>query len=292
MIETQVSQFVIPIPQSAIRRLVLCGTGRLTRRAELYISKIYIMGPGIHPLTHSPNDLVTSDLPMTKKLLFFVFVAVSTLLYCVAKAEVYDDFRGENIDLSKWTIQSAPGVTPGLFTQSKGRLHFSCNRDVGESLVSTRSFGAGFFRMELSKFYSSNDAQPGRGLGSYVALGLGPRENYVRMLRGRVITGGYFEANYFANNSLQLWYEPTAADAGQLALYHDGSTISFFYNNGLDPDKGWQRVGPRVTPGWNSSPTLFIKGYPGASGRTTFDVHKVEYLPLPLPPSLQKKLER
>ncbi len=226
------------------------------------------------------------------KSFFFVSLFVSVLFCSAAGAEVYDDFRGENIDLSRWTIQSTPGVPSGLFTQSKGRLHFTCNRDIGESLVSTRSFGAGFFRLEFSHFYSSNDAQPGRGLGSYLALGLGPRENYVRMLRGRVITGGYFEANYFSDNSLQLWYENTAADSGQLALYYDGSKVSFFYNNGSNPERGWQRVGPKVTPVWDSPPALFIKGYPGANGRTTFDVHKVEYLPLPLTPSLQKKLER
>ncbi len=230
--------------------------------------------------------------PMTQRFLFFVFLFVSVLFCTVARADVYDDFSGESIDLSKWTIHRTAGVTLYLFTQSKGRLHFSCNRDVGESIVSTRSFEPGFFRLEFSRFYSSNDAQPGRGLGSYLALGLGPRENYVRMLRGRVITGGYFEANYFSGNSLQLWYENTAADSGQLALYYDGSKVSFFYNNGSNPERGWQMVGPRVTPSWNSPPTLFIKGYPGANGRTTFDVHKVEYLPLPLPPSLQKKLER
>jgi len=217
-------------------------------------------------------------------------VAVSVLFCSIAKAEVYDDFSGENINTSKWTIHSTG--TPGLFTQSTGRLYFSCNRDAGESLVSTKSFTAGFFRIEFSEFYSTNDVPPRRGMGSYVALGLGPKDNYVRMLRGRVITGGYFEANYFANNGLQLWYEPTAVASGQLALYYDGSSVSFFYNNGLNPDKGWQRVGPRVTPGWNSSPTLFISGYPGARGRTTFAVDNVEYLPLPLPPSLQKKLER
>jgi hypothetical protein len=237
------------------------------------------------------EDVTPKAITMVR-LVFSLFLVVSVLFCSEARAEVYDDFRGENIDLSRWTIQSTQGSPPGLFTQSKGRLHFSCNRDVGESLVSTRSFGAGFFRIEFGEFYSSNDAPSGRGMGSYVALGLGPKDNYVRMLRGRVITGGYFEANYFSNNSLQLWYEKTAAGSGQLALYYDGSMVSFFYNNGLNPDKGWLRVGPRVTPNWNSPPTLFIKGYPGASGRTTFDVHKVEYLPLPLPPSLQKRLER
>jgi hypothetical protein len=234
---------------------------------------------------------VCSDKKVTICLLS-VLIPISMLFCNITRAEVYDDFNGESIDTTRWMIRSTPGVTPGLFSQSKGRLHFSCNKDLGESLVSTTSFTAGFFRIEFYKFYSTNDAPPGRGMGSYIALGLGPRDNYVRMLRGGVSTGGYFEANYFANNRLQLWYEPTAVDSGQLALYYDGSTVSFFYNIGLNPDRGWQRVGPRVTPGWNSSPTLFISGYPGASGRTTFAVDNVEYVPLPLPPSLLRRLER
>ena len=232
---------------------------------------------------------------MTKRLPIFLLSAflAASLLFCGrAWAEVYDNFSGEKIDTSKWTIRSSDGSTSGLFTQSKGRLYFSCNKDVGETLISTKFFSAGFFRIEFNEFYSTNEAPPRRKMGSYLALGLGPRDNYVRMLRGRVITGGYFEANYFANNNLQLWYENTAAASGQLALYYDGSNVSFFYNGGLNPDKGWQRVGPKVAPGWNSSPELFISGYPGATGRTSFAVNKIEYLPLPLPPSLQKKLER
>jgi hypothetical protein len=224
--------------------------------------------------------------------LLSVFVAVSILLWSSAWADVYDDFSSKDIDTTKWMIRSTPGGTPGLFTQSKGRLHFSCSKDAGESLVSTTSFTAGFFRIEFYDFYSTNDAPSARGMGSFVALGLGPRDNYVRMLRGRVGTGGYFEANYFANNKLQLWYDPTAVAFGQLGLHYDGSTVSFFYNIGLDPERGWQRVGPRVTPGWTSSPTLFISGHPGASGRTTFAVDSIEYLPVTLPPSLLRGLER
>jgi hypothetical protein len=221
-----------------------------------------------------------------------VFVALSVLVCSTAWAEIYDDFNSKDIDTTKWTIRSSPGVAPGLFSQSKGRLYFSCNKDVGESLVSTRSFAAGFFRIEFHDFYSTNDAPSGRGMGSFVALGLGPRDTYVKMLRGRVGTGGYFEANYFANKKLQLWYDPTEVTFGQLGLYYDGSSVSFFYNTGLDPENGWQRVGPKVTPGWISPPTLFISGYPGSSGRTSFSVDNIEYLPSPLPSSLLKILQK
>jgi hypothetical protein len=224
--------------------------------------------------------------------LLSAFIILSVWVCSAAGAEVYDDFSTENIDTTKWTIRSTPGATPGLFTQSKGRLNFYCKKDAGESLISTKSFQPGFFRIEFYDFYSTNDAPSGRGMGSFAALGLGPRDNYVRMLRGRVGTGGYFEANYFTNNGLNLWFDRTMAGSGQLALYYDGSTVSFFYNLGLDPNKGWQRVGPRVTPEWNSPPQLFISGYPGPSGLTKFAVDNVEYTPIPLPPSLLKRLER
>ena len=219
-----------------------------------------------------------------------VLIALSVLVCGTAWAEIYDDFSSKEIGATKWTIRSSPGDPPGLFSQSKGRLHFSCNKDAGESLVSTRSFTAGFFRIEFHDFYSSNDAPSGRGMGSFAALGLGPRDTYVRTLRGRVSTGGYFEANYFSNKRLQLWYDPTEVTVGQLGLYYDGTAVSFFYNQGLDPEKGWQRVGPKVTPGWASPPTLFISGYPGPSGRTSFAVDNVEIVPLPLPASLLKLL--
>ena len=220
--------------------------------------------------------------------LALTLVIVCGLLCAIAEASIYDDFSGDVIDNSKWTISGRPG----LFSQSKGRLRFFCKKDEGQSLVSTASFGAGFFRIEFYDFYSTNDAPAGRGKGSFAALGLGPRDNYVRILRGRVSTGGYFEANHFVNNSLQLWYLPTMTGSGQLGLYYDDSTVSCFYNNGLDPEKGWQRVGVKITPGWKTDPQLFISGYPGPSGRTSFTAANVEYMPIPLPPALLKKLER
>jgi hypothetical protein len=227
-----------------------------------------------------PEKILISLLP--------ALIAVFLWFCSTAAADVYDDFSSNGIDAGKWTISG----TPGLFSQSKGRLHFSCKTDTGATLVSTKLFTAGFFRMEFYDFYSTNDAPPRRNKGSFAALGLGPRNNYVRMLRGRVSTGGYFEANYFENNAFQLSYILTSVKFGQLGLYYDGTRVSCFYNNGLDPDKGWQRVGPRVTPDWNSPPELFIGGYPGESGRTTFSVSTVEHMPVPLPPSLLKRLEQ
>jgi len=221
-----------------------------------------------------------------------VIVALSVLIWSTAWAEIYDDFSGKEIDAAKWAIRSSQGGSPGLFIQSKGRLYFSCNKDAGESLVSTRSFSAGFFRIEFHDFYSTNDAPSGRGMGSFAALGLGPRDTYARMLRGRVSTGGYFEANYFSNKKLELWHDRTEVTFGQLGLYYDGSTVSYFCNTGLDPERGWQRVGPRVTPRWSSPPTLFISGYPGPSGRTSFAVDNIEYLPSPLPSSLLQALPK
>ena len=225
-----------------------------------------------------------------EKILIFLLsaLAVLSLWVCgIALADVYDDFSRSGIDTDKWTLSG----TPGLFTQSEGRLRFFGKKNAAQTLESTITFEPGFFRIEFYDFYSSNDALPGRGIGSYLALGLGPRVNYVRVLRGRVRSGGYFEANHFTDNNLQLWHLPTAVGFGQLGLYYDGSTVSLFYNIGLDANKGWQMVGPRITPGWDSSPKLFISGYPGADGRTRFAVDNVEYVPAPLPSTLLKRLK-
>ncbi len=195
-----------------------------------------------------------------------VLIALSVLVCGTAWAEIYDDFSGKEIDVTRWAIRSSPGGPPdgssGLFSQSKGRLHFSCNKDVGESLVSTKVFTAGFFRIEFHDFYSANDAPSGRGMGSFAALGLGPRDTYVRMLRGRVGTGGYFEANYFANKRLQLWYDPTEVTFGQLGLYYDGSAVSYFYNTGLDPGKRVAESGAKGNSGMGFTTDIVYQRLP------------------------------
>jgi len=143
--------------------------------------------------------------------LISLFVLLSLFFCNVAGAEVYDDFNSGSIEAAKWMIRNVLRDAPGLFTQAGGRLLFSCDRDTGESLVSTRSFTAGFFRIAFHDFRSTNNSPPAQGKGSFAAIGLGPRSNYVRMLRGRVSTGGYFEANHFTNgnneNPLRLYFD-------------------------------------------------------------------------------------
>lgn len=224
-----------------------------------------------------------------------VLVVISLLFCTAAEAYIYDDFNSFGIDTGKWTISDPLH----LFSQpGDGQLYFNSDNTAGVSpapsgsLRSTTSFAAGFFSLDFSHFFSSNISPGNQGLGSFAALGLGTKTNYVRMLRGRIVSaaGGYFEANYFDGTLLHVWYVLTDVTSGQLGLYYDGSTVSFFYNNGSD---GWQRLdttGPdtngrtvTVTPGWSSPQPLFISGTPGGSGVTSFQVDKVEYTPGPNP---------
>ena len=230
--------------------------------------------------------------------LLSVFVAVPLLFCTTAEAYIYDDFNNADIDTGKWMI-SDPG---GLFSQpGDGQLYFYSDNSAGVkpppggSLTSTTSFTAGFFSMDFNNFLSTNTSPGGAGLGSFAALGLGTKTDYVRMLRGRVVSEqyGYFEANYYDGTDLHVWYVFADVTSGQLGLCYDGSTVGFFYNDGLH---GWQRLdttGPdtrgetvTVTPGWSSPPPLFISGTPGASGVTEFAADKVEYTPVPEPATM------
>jgi len=215
---------------------------------------------------------------------FISSIAIAPL-FCFAAGDlsIYDDFSDPAIDAMKWTVDDPSG----LFSLRGGLLQFSSKSGVA-SLRSTATFGAGFYSVHFRDFHSANISKSGAGQGSFFALGLGPRENCVRILRGRVIRGGYFEANLITNKELRLWYDSAAeSDAdGQLGLYYDGSTIIFYYNRGSDPDKGWNTVGPKVPAPWNSPPTLFLSGNPGGSGATSFTIKRVETraFPPPTPP--------
>ena len=236
--------------------------------------------------------------------LLSVFGAVSLLFCTAAEAYIYDDFSSPGIDTGKWTISDPLH----LFSQpGDGQLYFNGDNTAEVSpapsgaLVSTTSFGAGFFSMDFSHFFSSNVSPGGQGLGSFAALGLGTKNTkYVRMLRGRVVSEewGYFEANYFDGILLHVWYVFADVTSGRLGLHYDGSTVRFLYNNGVG---GWQRLdtsGPdtkgnivAVTPGWSSPPPLFVSGTPGGSGVTSFAVDKVEYAPASSIPSIPTMTE-
>lgn len=210
--------------------------------------------------------------------LMALFVTGSFSYFNSADATTYDDFTKSIIDPAKWTIDDPSG----LFSLRDGRLYFSSKADVA-SLRSTSTFGPGFYSVQFGDFHSTNISKSGAGQGSFLALGLGPRENCVRILRGRVIRGGYFEANLITNKQLRLWYDPASESDtdGQLGFYYDGSEVTFYYNRGPDPDKGWQTVGPKVPAPWSSAPTLFLSGTPGGSGTTTFTVNRIEYRTTP-----------
>ncbi len=216
--------------------------------------------------------------------------AVVLLAGADAKAHVYDHFSSSGIDTAKWTISDPQA----LFSQpGDSQLYFYSDNTAGVipspagALVSTASFGPGFFSMDFSRFASSNVSPGGVGLGSFAALGLGTKATkYARILRGRVVSDawGYFEANYFDGVVLHVWYVFADAVSGRLGLSYDGLTVGFFYDDGVN---GWQKLdtsGPdthgnivAVTPGWSSPPPLFVAGTPGGSGITSFAVDKVEY---------------
>ena len=86
-------------------------------------------------------------------------------LSAVAHAEVYDDFDADAIDGGKWAHSSGPV----FLSQSNGRLNFPCKSGASDSLVSTRSFPPGFFRLEFHDYTSTNHSPSARGLGSFVA---------------------------------------------------------------------------------------------------------------------------
>lgn len=214
-------------------------------------------------------------------------LAACLLASCgMAHAAVYDDFKGDQIDVQKWANQE--GVD--LFSQSHGRLHFPCKEHASQRMQSTAPFTPGFFQLEFRDYSSTNVSTAARGLGSYLAIGLAAGEERVRMIRGDVRRGGYFEANYFGTYGLQLWYVEENAEAGRLGLYFDGSSVSFHFKAGAASTNAWRKIGPTVSPTWTTLPRLYIAGSSGGSGCTRFSVIAVEHIAAPLPASLLKEL--
>ena len=242
---------------------------------------------GSIPITRSTSSAYAEYLKTPATFLRQALVAAALGICGTVGAQTYDDFSGDGIDAAKWTRSG----DSAHFTQSGGRLHFPCRNGASESLVATRTFPAGFFRLEFSDFDSTNHSPAGQGLGSYVLIALEAGDEHVRMLRGNVAPTGYFEGNHIKNGRPVLWYDRYDVDHGQLGLYFDGSRVSFFYNTGVDPAKGWRQVGPSVAPEWKSMPRMYIRGHSGGSGCTRFSVAKVEFTPAPLPTALLQALQ-
>lgn len=227
--------------------------------------------------------------------LLSVFVAVPLLLCTTAEADIYDDFSGNGINSTNWTTSG----TPGLFSQHDGKLYFGPTTG-NEKIVSKDTFEPGFFSMEFYDFSSTNLEPPGSHNGAFAALGLGPENNFVRIIRDQNGVGntpvGVFEVNYIENGQIQVHYVNTGVTQGQLGLYYDGTQVTFYYNSTLDPDSGWQNAGWKTpgqqgewvgewTPNWASDPRLYVQGY-DLAGTTSFSVDNVEYTPVPEPATM------
>ena len=212
-----------------------------------------------------------------------------------ADPHIIDDFSGNAIDTAKWTLINDQ-AGPDVFSQSGGFLKFSATAGAG-TLQSAQPCGPGFYTMRFYDYSSTNSEEPGSHRGAFVGLGLGPQDNFVRIIRcqnGQVRRSqisyiGVFEANYIDNTrgGIRVFCERTEVSAGRLGLYYDGRKVTFYFNPDPNAETGWRRIkkssGGDVlewNPHWTEPPSLFIRGF-DPSGTTRFKVDRVEYRPGP-----------
>jgi hypothetical protein len=212
-----------------------------------------------------------------------------------AGSYIIDDFSGNAINTAKWTLTN-DRAGPDVFSQSGGLLKFSVTAGGG-ALQSTQRCGPGFYTMQFYDYSSTNCEEPGSHKGAFVGLGLGPKDNFVRIIRcqnghkgrgGEISYYGVFEANYIDNTrgGIRVFYVGTHVTTGRLGLYYDGSKVTFYFNPNPDAETGWRTVkgsGGDVlqwNPHWTESPSLFIRGF-DPSGTTGFKMDNVEYRPAP-----------
>ena len=208
---------------------------------------------------------------------------------------IIDDFSENAINTAKWTLINDQ-AGPDVFSQSRGFLKFSVTAGAG-TLQSTQPCGPGFYTMQFYDYSSTNSEEPGSHKGAFVGLGLGQKDNFVRIIRcqngqrrkGQISYDGVFEANYIDNTKggIRVFYERTEVSAGRLGLYYDGSKVTFYFNPNPDAETGWRRIkkesGRDVLewePHWTEPPSLFIRGF-DPSGTTGFKVDNLEYRPNP-----------
>jgi len=209
----------------------------------------------------------------------------------MAGAAIYDDFAKPCINTDKWTISGDGFTQPG-----DGYLHYFSDTPVNEKLTSTTVFPSGVFTMPFADYLSDNTAQPGEGLGSVVALGLGSRNSgaWVRIERGQVLgtsDGQYIEVNWCFRNSNGEWskiyvnYVQSNITSGFLQLRYDGTNVTFFYRT-LKTDPWTQMVITEhggapvlvngqtqplvITPGWTTPVPMFIQALPGGAIGTPY----------------------
>ena len=225
-------------------------------------------------------------------------------------AYIYDDFSGNAIDTAKWTVSRGNLTDPDFFSQSGGGLNFQVTAGKA-SLVATQLSVPGFYSMQFSDFASTNFEEPASHRGAFVGLGLGTKDNYVRIIRcqnghkdsatNAITYYGVFEANYIqgrtsSNDGVQVYVHTTTVNSGQLGLYYDGSKVTFYYNSDPTADTGWKTIrtdsgdngtvlqwNPHQEPNWSDPPSLFISGN-DISGTTGFKVDNVRYRPDPPQP--------
>ncbi len=255
------------------------GTGRklrektlreTTNREEVRNMKLLLSG--------SPAKTIIALLTTLFTVLFFS---------AASSAAVYDDFNNPGIDSNKWIVAGTGFTQPG-----DGYLYYSGTTPVNEKLISTAVFTSGIFTMPFADYSSDNDASPGLGLGSVVALGLGSRNNgsWVRIERGQVLgtsIGQYIEVNWAFQINGDQWsnmyvnYVQSDITSGELQLRYDGTDVTFFYRAAkTDPwtqmvitGQGGQpvldangQVQPLViTPGWTTAVPMFIQAIPGGA---------------------------
>jgi hypothetical protein len=244
--------------------------GETTNREEVGNMKLLLSG--------SPAKTIIVLLTTLFLVLFFS---------AASSAAVYDDFNNSGIDSSKWIIAGTGFKQPG-----DGYLYYSNTTPVNERLISTAVFTSGVFTMPFADYSSDNDAPPGLGLGSVVALGLGSRNDgaWVRIERGQVLgtsIGQYIEVNWaFQINgnhwsSINVNYVQSDITSGELRLRYDGTDVTFFYRAAkTDPwtqmvitgqggrpvlDANGQVQPLVVTPGWTTAVPMFIQAIPGGA---------------------------
>lgn len=217
----------------------------------------------------------------------------------VRVAHVLDAFEGTAIDTTRWTVvNSQPG--PGPFTVSDGRLHFAYNAGGG-GIWSTETATPGFYSARFFDFTSSNCETPGSHKGAFGGLGLGPKENFVQVMRdqnGTLASDGscrrtsvfevlYVDPSVGGDGIRSIWSgTPPTVTSGRLGLFFDGTFVTFYFSPDPYSDTSWQTMkvpGGGVlqwAPGWTAAPAVFVRGWDPA-GTTSFSVDDVAYTPDP-----------